>query len=61
MRDGGFPEGSCVLGAKIAMDHENMNMRDPVLYRIRRSLTFAPVASGLFTRPTIGHMASLML
>ena len=40
MRDGGFPEGSCVLRAKIAMDHENMNMRDPVLYRIRNESHF---------------------
>ncbi|MEE3072803.1 MAG: glutamine--tRNA ligase/YqeY domain fusion protein [Actinomycetota bacterium] len=40
MRDGGFPEGSCVLRAKIAMDHENMNMRDPVLYRIRKKSHF---------------------
>ena len=40
MRDGEFPEGSCVLRAKIAMDHENMNMRDPVLYRIRKKSHF---------------------
>ena len=40
MRDGGFPEGSCVLRAKLAMDHENMNMRDPVLYRIRKKSHF---------------------
>ena len=40
MRDGGFIEGSCVLRAKIAMDHENMNMRDPVLYRIRKKSHF---------------------
>jgi len=40
MRDGAFPEGSRVLRAKIAMDHENMNMRDPVLYRIRNQSHF---------------------
>ena len=40
MKDGGFAEGSCVLRAKIAMDHENMNMRDPVLYRIRKKSHF---------------------
>jgi glutaminyl-tRNA synthetase len=40
MRDGDLPEGSCVLRAKIAMDHENMNMRDPVLYRIRNESHF---------------------
>ena len=40
MRAGSFVEGSCVLRAKIAMDHENMNMRDPILYRIRNESHF---------------------
>ena len=40
MRDGKFADGQCVLRAKIAMDHENMNMRDPVLYRIRHESHF---------------------
>ena len=35
MRDGKFAEGSRVLRAKIDMQHENMQMRDPVMYRIR--------------------------
>jgi glutaminyl-tRNA synthetase len=34
MRDGEFAEGSKVLRAKIDMQHENMQMRDPVMYRI---------------------------
>ncbi len=34
MRKGEFPEGSKVLRAKIDMAHPNMNMRDPVMYRI---------------------------
>ncbi|GAB1486948.1 hypothetical protein MASR2M79_19990 [Aminivibrio sp.] len=34
MKRGEFEEGACVLRAKIAMDHPNLNMRDPVLYRI---------------------------
>ncbi len=34
MRRGEFPEGSRVLRAKIDMSHPNMNMRDPVMYRI---------------------------
>jgi glutaminyl-tRNA synthetase len=34
MRDGEFPEGSRVLRAKIDMTSGNLNMRDPVLYRI---------------------------
>ena len=36
MRDGEFEDGSRVLRAKIDMASPNMNMRDPVLYRIAR-------------------------
>ena len=34
MRRGDLPDGTCVLRAKIDMASGNMNMRDPVLYRI---------------------------
>ena len=34
MRNGEFPDGSRVLRAKIDMTSGNLNMRDPVLYRI---------------------------
>jgi glutaminyl-tRNA synthetase len=34
MRAGEFPDGERVLRAKIDMAHPNMNMRDPVMYRI---------------------------
>jgi glutaminyl-tRNA synthetase len=34
MKNGDFDEGECVLRAKIDMAHPNLNMRDPVLYRI---------------------------
>jgi len=37
MRAGEFDEGSRALRAKIDMAHENMQMRDPVLYRIRQA------------------------
>ena len=36
MRAGIYDDGSLVLRAKIDMQHENMTMRDPVMYRIRR-------------------------
>lgn len=34
MRKGEFPEGACTLRAKIDMASGNINMRDPVIYRI---------------------------
>ncbi len=37
MRAGEFPDGARVLRAKIDMAHENMQMRDPVMYRIRHA------------------------
>jgi glutaminyl-tRNA synthetase len=37
MRAAEFPDGSKTLRAKIDMAHPNMLLRDPVLYRIRRS------------------------
>jgi glutaminyl-tRNA synthetase len=36
MRAGEFDDGTRVLRAKIDMAHPNMNMRDPVMYRIKR-------------------------
>ncbi len=37
MRAGEFPDGAHVLRAKIDMASPNINMRDPTLYRIRRT------------------------
>ncbi|HJS19458.1 MAG TPA: glutamine--tRNA ligase/YqeY domain fusion protein [Anaerolineales bacterium] len=34
MKNGEFPDGSRVLRARIDMAHPNLNMRDPVMYRI---------------------------
>jgi glutaminyl-tRNA synthetase len=37
MRAGEFPDGAHVLRAKIDMASPNINLRDPILYRIRRA------------------------
>jgi len=37
MRAGEFPDGSRVLRAKIDMSAANLNLRDPVIYRIKRA------------------------
>ena len=37
MRAGEFADGSVVLRAKIDMASPNMNMRDPVIYRVKRA------------------------
>ena len=37
MRAGEFPEGSRTLRAKIDMAHPNINMRDPIMYRILKA------------------------
>ena len=36
MRAGEYDEGACVLRAKIDMASPNINMRDPIMYRIRK-------------------------
>jgi glutaminyl-tRNA synthetase len=37
MKDGDFPDGAHVVRAKIDMRSPNMNLRDPVMYRIRHA------------------------
>ncbi|MFA5624079.1 MAG: glutamine--tRNA ligase/YqeY domain fusion protein [Bradymonadales bacterium] len=37
MRAGEFEDGHCVLRAKIDMKHPNINMRDPLIYRIKHA------------------------
>ncbi|HHX11515.1 MAG TPA: glutamine--tRNA ligase/YqeY domain fusion protein [Clostridiales bacterium] len=37
MREGKYPDGSRVLRAKIDMSSPNMNMRDPIIYRVARA------------------------
>lgn len=38
MKNGEFPDGSMTLRAKIDLNSGNFNMRDPVIYRINKSL-----------------------
>ncbi|MGI6523682.1 MAG: glutamine--tRNA ligase/YqeY domain fusion protein [Bdellovibrionota bacterium] len=37
MKNGEFPDGTCLLRAKIDMASPNLNMRDPAMYRIRHA------------------------
>jgi len=37
MRAGELEEGACVLRAKTQMDHKNVLMRDPLIYRIKKA------------------------
>jgi glutaminyl-tRNA synthetase len=36
MRNGDFEEGVCILRAKIDMENDNMLLRDPLIYRIKK-------------------------
>ena len=37
MRSGEYEEGACALRVKIDMAHPNMQMRDPIIYRIKKA------------------------
>jgi glutaminyl-tRNA synthetase len=52
MRAGEFEDGTHVLRAKIDMASPNMNMRDPLLYRIRTRTITAPATPGASIRCT---------
>ena len=54
MRAGEFADGAYVLRARIDMASPNLNLRDPVMYRIRRAATTAPATPGASIRCTTG-------
>ena len=58
MRAGEFEEGSRVLRAKIDMASGNLNLRDPVIYRILKVPTTAPATPGAYTRRTTSPRGS---
>ncbi len=58
MRKGEFPDGSRVLRAKIDMASPNLNMRDPVMYRILHAEHHRTGASGAFIRCMTLRMGS---
>jgi glutaminyl-tRNA synthetase len=55
MRAGEFPDGSHVLRAKIDMASPNINLRDPVLYRIRHA---AHYRTGIYPAYDYAHPLS---
>ena len=58
MRAGEFENGARVLRAKIDMASPNINLRDPVLYRIVHATTRVPATRGASTRHMTSPMAS---
>ncbi len=53
MKNGEFADGTRTLRAKIDMASKNLNMRDPVMYRIAHSITTALAIRGVSIRCTI--------
>lgn len=57
MKNGEFPDGSKTLRLKIDMASGNINMRDPVIYRIRRAHHHNTGDNGVSTRCTTTRIA----
>ena len=57
MRKGEFPDGTKTLRAKIDMASPNINLRDPIMYRIVHEEHHGRETNGAFIRHMIGHMA----
>jgi glutaminyl-tRNA synthetase len=55
MRAGEFPDGSRTLRAKIDMTSPNINLRDPVLYRIRHGVIHHQTGSSWCLYPTYDY------
>ena len=55
MRAGEFPNGSRTLRARIDMESPNINMRDPVLYRIRHGVIHHQTGSEWCLYPTYDY------
>ena len=55
MKNGEFKDGENVLRAKIDMASPNMNMRDPVMYRILHNHITEQEINGVFIQCMIGH------
>ena len=53
MKEGKYADGEKVLRAKIDMASPNINMRDPVIYRVAICIITTPGTNGAFTRCTI--------
>ena len=55
MRSGEFSNGERVLRAKIDMASGNINLRDPVLYRIARDHFHGPAILGIYPTYDFAH------
>lgn len=60
MREGKYADGEKVLRARIDMSSSNINMRDPVIYRVAHMTHHRTGDNGASTRCTILHIRSRM-